>query len=56
MFTLSDYSVLAMVLVVGGGESFIHCEDILQAVPLVCVMALKGGVLVLLTVLIVGFE
>lgn len=31
-------------------------EDILHAVPLVCVMVLKGCVLVLLTVMIVGAE
>lgn len=41
---------------VGWGERGLRREDILHAVPLVCVMVLKGCVLVLLTVMIVGVE
>lgn len=39
-----------------GREKGLRREDILHAVPLVCVMVLKGFVLVLLTVMIVGVE
>lgn len=39
-----------------GREKGLCREDILHAVPLVCVMVLKGCVLVLLTVMIVGVE
>lgn len=37
-------------------EKGLRREDILHAVPLVCVMVLKGCVLVLLTVMVVGVE
>lgn len=37
-------------------EKGLRREDILHAVPLVCVMVLKDGVLVLLTVMVVGVE
>lgn len=37
-------------------EKGLRREDILHAVPLVCVMVLKGCILVLLTVMVVGVE
>lgn len=37
-------------------EKGLRREDILHAVPLVCVMVLKDRVLVLLTVMVVGVE
>lgn len=39
-----------------GREKGLRREDILHAVPLACVMVLKGFVLVLLTAMIVGVE
>lgn len=39
-----------------GREKGLHREDIIHSVPLVCVMVLKGCVLMLLTVMVVGVE